>query len=97
MGRDAAGSASKLWGLKHASADTLERLEPLLGRLRSIAVLTEKKPGVFYLKSKAFLHFHEDPTGVHVDVRLSDDFERRRVETKTEQAALLKEIRAALG
>jgi hypothetical protein len=92
-----ARSGSKLEDLKHASAETLERLEPFIARLRTIAALTEKKPGVFYLKSKAFLHFHEDPTGVHADVRLSDDFDRWRVETKAEQAALFKAISAAVG
>ena len=32
--------------------------------------------GVFYRRSHAFLHFHEDPTGLHADVRFDEDFER---------------------
>ncbi|HEX7168087.1 MAG TPA: hypothetical protein VF230_14005 [Acidimicrobiales bacterium] len=56
--------------------------------------LVEKKRGVFYRRSKAFLHFHEDPTGLHADVRLGDDFERFRVESETERADLLERVRA---
>jgi hypothetical protein len=51
--------------------------------------LTEKSRGVFYTGSKAFLHFHEDPSGMHADVRLADDFVRYRVESAEEQQALL--------
>lgn len=82
-------------GLKHAGPETIDRLEPLLAELRQIAGLVEKKPGVFYRKSKAFIHFHEDPSGIHVDLRLHDDFERRRVETEQEQTAFLKEVKSA--
>ena len=49
----------------------------------------EKKRGVFYRRSRAFLHFHEDPAGLFADVRLVDDFERHRVSTAAEQAELL--------
>ena len=38
--------------------------------------LVEKRPGIFYRKSKAFLHFHEDSSGVHADVRFGVEFER---------------------
>jgi hypothetical protein len=47
--------------MKHASESTLEGLTPLLERLRSFDALIERRPGVFYRKNKAFLHFHEDP------------------------------------
>ncbi len=56
--------------------------------------LVEKKPGVFYRKSKAFLHFHEDPSGLHADVRFEEEFERVRAETDAEREALLARIRA---
>jgi len=48
-------------------------LTSLLTRIRSIDGLVEKSPGVFYRKSKAFLHFHEDPEGPFVDVRIHVD------------------------
>jgi hypothetical protein len=59
--------------------------------------LTEKKRGVFYRRSTAFLHFHEDPSGFYADVRLAGDFERFRVETGDEQNELLAKVRACLG
>ena len=80
--------------MKHASSATIQKLEPLLEKIRCIEGLKEKKPGVYYLKSKAFLHFHEEGDQVYADVRLhSSDFERRRVTTKQEQAELLRAIK----
>ncbi len=71
----------------------LDRLEGLLARLRGMEGLTEKARGVFYRKSRAALHFHEDPSGLHADLRLDDgDFERFRVETDQEQDALIERI-----
>jgi hypothetical protein len=78
--------------VRHATAADLDRIEPLLDRLRAFDELVEKKRGVFYRRSRAFLHFHEDPSGLHVDVRLSSEFERFRVETPDEQKDLLAAI-----
>ncbi len=80
--------------MKHAGQESLDQLEDLLEELRSSPGLVEKKRGVFYRNSKAFLHFHEDPSGLHADVRVGADFERRRVETGKERAALLALIRS---
>jgi hypothetical protein len=55
-------------------------------------MLREKTPGVFSYRSKAFLHFHEDPAGLFADVRVGDDFARFPVSTDAERAALLKAI-----
>jgi hypothetical protein len=40
--------------------------------------MVEKKRGVFYRKSKSFLHFHEDPRGLFADIRnaTGDNFDR---------------------
>jgi len=64
--------------MKHAGAAVLDTLEPLLDRIRAVGALREKSRGIFYLKSRAFLHFHEDPKGVFVDIRAADgkDFDR---------------------
>jgi hypothetical protein len=80
--------------VRHATAAALEELEPLLERLRAIPGLKEKTRGVFYWRSKAFLHFHEDPSGLHADVRLESDFERVRVQTSEERDALLHRVAA---
>ena len=84
--------------MKHAGAAALDRLEPLLARLRALPGLKEKARGTFYVKSRAFLHFHEDPAGLFADVRAQGgaDFERVQVETDAERAALLERIQSCL-
>lgn len=75
--------------MRHARPEALDELEPLLAQIRALPGLTEKARGVFYRKSKAFLHFHEDPAGLFADARLGADFERFKVQTAEEQAALV--------
>jgi hypothetical protein len=83
--------------MRHITPEQLDRLEPLLAALRRIPALKEKKRGVFYRKSRAFLHFHEDPAGLFADLRLDGpDFERFEVTSRASQEALVKRIRAAL-
>ena len=67
--------------MKHAGPETLDRLAPLLAAVRQRAELTERRPGVFYRKSRAFLHFHEDPEGLFADVRPDDEWLRVKVTT----------------
>jgi hypothetical protein len=77
--------------MKHAGAATLDSLKTLLGSLRGVPGMVERKPGIFYVKSSAYLHFHEDPAGIFADVKLSGDgFDRFPVNTKKEQETLLK-------
>jgi hypothetical protein len=83
--------------MRHARAEALDQLEPLLARLRLVDGLREKSRGVFYRGSQAFLHFHEDPTGLYADVRLSAEFERLRVTTDDEQEALLRLVAPPLA
>ncbi|MGO9856908.1 MAG: hypothetical protein ACLPYY_17930 [Acidimicrobiales bacterium] len=80
--------------MRHATSEALDELEPFLERLRSEPGLVEKRRGVFYRRSKAFLHFHEDPSGLHADVRFGEEFERVRVETDRERKRLIARIRA---
>ena len=77
--------------MKHAGPSALHSLQELLESLRGQPGLVERKPGIFYVKSKAYLHFHEDAAGLFADVRLAGgEFERFRVNTKDEQTVLLK-------
>ena len=82
--------------MRHARDDALDELEPFLVELRSLPELKEKSRGVFYRGSKAFLHFHEDPTGLFCDVRLADEFDRFRVTTKVERQAVMSSVRKVL-
>lgn len=84
--------------MKHASPATLDELEPLLAEIRTLAGLKEKSRGIFYLKSRAFLHFHEDPKGLFADVRDESgrDFERIDVTEAPGRARLLAAARSRL-
>ena len=84
--------------MKHASHASLYRLAPLLEQLRAISGLIERRPGAFYRRSAAFLHFHEDPAGLFADAKLNlESFERLPVNTRAEQSALLRAVRLALS
>ena len=84
--------------MKHAGALALDTLEPVLCELRKLDGLKEKSRGVFYRRGKAWLHFHEDPTGLYADVRGLDGsaFERLQVDDAVSRAALLARVRSAL-
>lgn len=84
--------------MKHAGSAALDALEPLLARVRALPGLKEKARGTFYLKSRAFLHFHEDLAGLFADVRFEgDDFTRLRVSTPEEQQELMRALTNALA
>jgi hypothetical protein len=83
--------------MKHASERALLSIAPLLGRIRALPGITEKKLGVYYCKSRPFLHFHEHGEEIFADVRLEGpDFDRFPSTTLKQQAILLKAIRDAL-
>jgi hypothetical protein len=83
----------------HATESTLLHYDTFLSALRDIDGLVERRPGIFYRKSKAFLHFHEDPLGLYADLRTEadGDFTRWHVESKKQQTALLAAVKTALA
>jgi hypothetical protein len=83
--------------MKHASVVALHGLSELLEQIRVKQGIKEKTLGIFYRKSKPFLHFHEDPAGLFADLRVSADFERYPVNTKKEWKVLLTAIDRALA
>ncbi len=83
--------------MKHAGAETVARLEPLLKGVRGLAGLRERRPGTFYRGSRAFLHFHEDAAGDFADLKVGSDWERHRVTTASERSAFLRRARAVLA
>jgi hypothetical protein len=80
--------------MKHATSPALDRLEPMLAKLRRFGGLKEKSRGVFYVRSRAVLHFHEDPAGFFADFRTTGDWRRFAVNTKDEREALLHAVAA---
>jgi hypothetical protein len=75
--------------MKHAGAGALETLSDLLEGLRTRTALAERRPGIFYVRGKAFLHFHEDPAGLFADLRRDNDWQRFQVNSPGERAELL--------
>lgn len=82
--------------MKHATPVALDALQPLIEKIRLVDGLTEKKRGVFYRKSQAFLHFHEDPAGFFADVRTGPEWERFPATTAADRRALLAAIKRSL-
>lgn len=84
--------------MKHAGPRTLAELEPLLSKIRRHSALVERTPGCFYRKSKAYLHFHEDPSGTFADIKLAaSGFTRVGATTPEDQARLLSLIERSLA
>jgi hypothetical protein len=84
--------------MKHAGPDSLTRVALLLDRLRALGHLTERKPGIFYLRSSAFLHFHEDRQGLFADVKLDGKtFARFAVDSAAQREELLSSVQRALA
>jgi hypothetical protein len=83
--------------MKHASIAALRNLSELLEQIRAKEGVKEKKLGIFYRKSKSFLHFHEDPAGLFADLKAGADFARYPVNTKKEWRVLLTAIDHALA
>lgn len=76
--------------MRHARQVDLERIGPLLDQIRLRPGLNEKKRGIFYRASRAFLHFHEDHSALFADLRQPDgDFARIEVTGPAGQAELL--------
>jgi hypothetical protein len=83
--------------MKHAGLQALDQLEPILGEIRRLGGLKEKKRGAFYRGSVGFLHFHEDPAGFFADLKIGDDFMRLPINSKTQTQTFLRRAAAALN
>ena len=83
--------------MKHAGAEALGVLSELLQKLRNRTSLVERKPGVFYVKGRAFLHFHEDRAGLFADLRHGSDWLRLAVNGHDDRERLLAAVDRTLG
>ena len=83
--------------MKHASDRALDSIEPLLCEIRELNGLVERKRGIWYLRSRAFLHFHEDPAGLFADLKVGPEFQRFRVVTAREHGKLLRRVQSLLA
>ena len=90
--------------MKHATPAAMAELAALLVQIRALgtggqrAALVERRPGIFYRRGQAFLHFHEDPAGLFADLRAGGaEFVRWAVNTLAQQAELLAAVARAAG
>jgi len=77
--------------MAHADEAALERLLPLLRQLREIKGLREMKPGIFYLKGSAFIHFHDEAGALVADLKKAggSGFDRYAVDSPPGQRKLV--------
>lgn len=77
--------------MAHADAKALEAQLPLLRQLREVKGLKEVRPGIFYLRGSAFLHFHDEAGVLSVDLKKpgGSGFDRYALATAPEQRKLL--------
>ena len=78
--------------MKHASEQALDALEDVLEQIRKQERFKERKRGVFYKGSVAFLHFHEDAAGLFADLKLGKEWARYPVGTKSERREFLLKV-----
>jgi hypothetical protein len=78
-----------------ATPGSLALLSELMEGLRGIPMLTEKSPGIFYVKRLPMLHFHRDGEETYAHLKCVEPklagFDRYPVDTKTEQRRLIAE------
>ena len=85
--------------MAHADEAALKRLLPLLRQLREIKSLREMKPGIFYLKGSAFIHFHDEAGALVADLKKAggSGFDRYPVDTPTGQRKLVDDAKRRAG
>jgi hypothetical protein len=77
--------------MAHADPKALEPLAPLLRQLRDIKGLKEVRPGTFYLRGAAFIHFHDEQGLLSADLKKpgGSGFDRYLIATPPEQRKLV--------
>ncbi len=77
--------------MAHADAKALEPVQPLLRQLRDIKSLKEVKPGIFYCRGAAFVHFHAEQGVLVADLKKpgASGFDRYPVDTPPAQRKLV--------
>jgi hypothetical protein len=85
--------------MAHADEAALQKLLPLLRQLREIKGLKEMKPGIFYLKGSAFIHFHSDAGALVADLKKAggSGFDRYAVDAAQGQRKLVDDAKRRVG
>lgn len=56
------------------SYDLIKNLEPAFFQIRKLEKVKETKPGIFYVKSQGFLHFHHKENRIWADIKEGSDW-----------------------
>jgi len=85
--------------MAHASPEALKPLLPLLRQLREIKGLKEVKPGIFYCRGSAFLHFHDEAGTLVADLKKpgGSGFDRFALDSAPAQRKLVDAARLRAG
>jgi hypothetical protein len=83
--------------MKHACEAALDSIQPVLLELRQLEGIRERKPGIFYRNSSAFIHFHEDPAGIFADVSRDGEWLRLPVTTASERRQFVRLVNEVLA
>ena len=85
--------------MSHADPKALEPLQAVLRQLREIKGLKEVKPGIFYCRGAAFLHFHDEQGTLVADLKKpgGSGFDRYPVGTPPAQRKLVDDAKRRAG
>lgn len=81
--------------MARAGAEALQKLLPVLRQLREIKGVREEKPGIFYARREAFIHFHDEDGKLHADLKKPGGagFDRYPLDSAAEQRKLVEDAR----
>jgi hypothetical protein len=74
-----------------ADEEALKKLVPVLRQLREIKGVQETKPGIFYARRDAFIHFHDEGGMLFADLKKpgGSGFDRYPLDTPAQQRKLV--------
>jgi hypothetical protein len=77
--------------MARAEAEALQKLLPVLRQLREIKGVQETKPGIFYARRDAFIHFHDEAGALFADLKKPGGagFDRYPLDTAAQQRKLV--------
>ena len=77
--------------MARAEAEALQKLLPVLRQLREIKGVQETKPGIFYARRDAFIHFHDEGGALFADLKKpgGSGFDRYPLDTPAQQRKLV--------
>ncbi|MDQ6683635.1 MAG: hypothetical protein M3Z16_00775 [Pseudomonadota bacterium] len=81
--------------MARAGSEALQKLLPVLRQLREIKGVREDKPGIFYARREAFIHFHDEDGTLHADLKKPGGagFDRYPLDSAAEQRKLVEDAK----